>query len=54
MKMAMAPDRVGEVAVRKTLKGKMLIVPGTLAYCSSVMVRLLPMRWMASLYDKLD
>jgi uncharacterized protein len=52
MKMAVPPERVGEVAVRKTLKKRMLIVPGTLAKASSVVIRILPRRVVASLYFK--
>jgi len=34
--MAVPPAKVGEVAVRKTLKKKMIIVPGTLAKITSI------------------
>jgi short-subunit dehydrogenase len=51
MKMAVSPKRVGEIAVRNTLKEKMLIVPGGLAKMSSVFIRLLPKRMIVSLYD---
>jgi short-subunit dehydrogenase len=44
------PARVGELAVRKTLNGKMLIVPGTLANISSKLIRALPRRWVAAIY----
>jgi short-subunit dehydrogenase len=44
------PARVGEVAVRRTLKGRMMIVPGTVANISSMVIRLLPRRWMAAIY----
>lgn len=44
------PARVGEVAVRKTLNGRMVIVPGTLANISSKVIRILPRRWAAALY----
>jgi short-subunit dehydrogenase len=50
MKMALSPGKVGEVAVRKMLHGKMLITPGTLAKISSVLVRVLPKRITTSLY----
>jgi short-subunit dehydrogenase len=49
-KMAVPPKRVGEVAVRRMLKGRMLIIPGTLAKTTSVLVRLLPKRWAAAVY----
>jgi short-subunit dehydrogenase len=44
------PARVGEVAVKRTLKGRMMIVPGTLANLSSLFIRSLPMRLTANLY----
>ena len=53
MKMAMMPDRVGEVAVRKTLKKRMIIVPGTIAKVFSGVLRVLPSRWATALYYKL-
>ena len=45
------PARVGELAVRKTLNGKMLIVPGTVANVSSKIIRILPRRWVAWVYS---
>jgi short-subunit dehydrogenase len=44
------PARVGELAIRKTLKGKMLIVPGTVANASSKLIRILPRKWVAAIY----
>ena len=52
MKMAVSPERCGEIAVRKTLQGKMIIVPGLLAKISSVLVRTLPRRWVVAFYNK--
>jgi uncharacterized protein len=52
MKMEVSPAKVGEIAVRKTLRKKMIIIPGTLAKFSSVIIRLLPRRWVVSMYDK--
>jgi short-subunit dehydrogenase len=52
MQMAVPPARVGEVAVRKTLKRRMLIVPGTLAKTTSWVVRLMPRRLVASVYNR--
>jgi uncharacterized protein len=52
MKMAVPPEKVGEIAVRKTLNGKLIIVPGTLAKLSSTFIRMLPRRWVVALYDK--
>ena len=45
-----APSRVGEVAVKRTLKGRLLIVPGTLANVSSRFIRILPKKWAAAIY----
>jgi short-subunit dehydrogenase len=52
MKMAVSPKRVGEIAVRKTLHKKMIIVPGTLARATSILIRVLPRRLIVSLYNK--
>ena len=52
MKMALSPERVGEVAIRKTLHKKMIIVPGTLARLTSIVIRALPRRTVVSIYDK--
>jgi uncharacterized protein len=50
--MAVPPERVGEIAVRKTLNGKMIIVPGTLSKVFSGFLRLMPRGWAAAVYDK--
>ena len=50
MQMALDPQRVGEVAVRKTLNKKLMIVPGTLAKISSMVIRFLPRRWVVGFY----
>ena len=52
MRMEVPPEKVGEIAVRETLKGKLIIVPGTLAKFSAFIVRLLPRRTMVSIYNK--
>ncbi len=52
-KIALSPHRVGEKAVRKTLRGKMMIVPGFFPNIMSGFLRILPKRFAASLYDKL-
>ncbi len=52
VKMALDPGTVGEVAIKKTFKKKLIIVPGTLAKISSVIIRMLPRRWVVSLYGK--
>jgi uncharacterized protein len=49
-KMALDPETVGEVAVKKTLSKKLIIVPGTLAKISSSLIRFFPRRWVVNLY----
>ena len=51
-KMAVAPHKVGEIAVRKTLKGKMIIVPGFLPNLMSKFLRMMPKRVSAAFYYK--
>ncbi len=50
--MAVAPKKVGEIAVRKTLKKRLIIVPGKLSKFTSIMIRLLPRRLVVALYNK--
>ena len=50
--MAVKPARVGEVAVRKTLKGRPIIVPGTIAKILSGVLRILPKRFVTYVYGK--
>jgi uncharacterized protein len=50
--MEVPPKKVGEIAVRETLKGKLIIVPGFLAKISAVAIRLLPRRMIVALYDR--
>ena len=50
--MAVKPARVGEVAVKKTLKGRPVIVPGTIAKILSGVLRILPKRFVAYVYGK--
>ena len=50
--MAVAPEKVGEIAVDRTLKKAMIIVPGFLAKTISVLIRSLPLRWIAYLYSR--
>lgn len=52
MQMAVSPEKVGEVAVRKTLRGKPLIVPGLLPSVANAVQSVLPMRWMAAIYGR--
>jgi uncharacterized protein len=48
--MALDPETVGEVAIKKTFNKRLIIVPGTLAKISSSIIRFLPRRWMSNLY----
>jgi uncharacterized protein len=52
MKMAVSPKRVGEIAVRKTLKKRVIIVPGTLAKMLSGVLRVMPKRFLAYMYGR--
>jgi len=50
--LSVKPKRVGEVAVKRTLKKRMMIVPGTLANIMSGVLRILPKRLTTSIYGK--
>ncbi len=50
--MAVSPKKVGEIAVRKTLKGRPMITPGTLAKVLSGVLRILPKRFVTFIYGK--
>jgi short-subunit dehydrogenase len=50
--MAVPQAKVGEIAVKKTLRGKMVIVPGFIASVTSGIIRVLPRRWITSIYGK--
>lgn len=52
MKMAVPPKKVGEIAVRRTLKRRMMIVPGAVSKITSIIIRILPRRLIVSLYNK--
>ena len=52
MRMAVSPERVGEIAVRKTFEKKMMIGPGTLAKISSAFIRIMPKKWIVALYGR--
>lgn len=54
MKMAVPPAKVGEIAVRETLNGKLVIVPGRLPGFAAAVIRLLPRRWVVALYDRAE
>jgi short-subunit dehydrogenase len=51
-RMAVAPEKIGEIAIDRTLKKAMIIVPGFLAKTVSVLIRSLPMRWIGYLYNR--
>lgn len=51
--MAVAPHKVGEIAVRKTFKKKLIIVPGGMSKLVSHVIRFLPRRWVTAIYGKL-
>lgn len=50
--LAVSPKRVGEITVRKTLKGRPMITPGTLAKIMSGVLRILPKRFVTYIYGK--
>lgn len=52
VKMAVPPFKVGEIAVKKTLRKKMIIVPGFLASLVSGVIRILPRRTITAIYNK--
>jgi short-subunit dehydrogenase len=52
-RMAVSPKQVGEIAVSKTLKGKMIIVPGIISSIISGFLRLLPRNLIVYIYYKL-
>ena len=49
-KIAVSPKRIGEIAVRKTLRKKLIIVPGTLASFISMLLRVIPGRTITAIY----
>jgi len=54
MQMAVPPEEVGEIAVRKTLEKKMIIIPGMLARISAAVIRILPRTWVTNIYGHAD
>jgi short-subunit dehydrogenase len=48
--MAQNPHHVGEVAIKKMFEGEMIIVPGTLAKLTSIIIRFLPRQWIVNIY----
>jgi uncharacterized protein len=51
-KIAVSPKRAGEIAVRETLRKKMIIVPGRLANLISMLLRVIPKRTITAIYSK--
>jgi short-subunit dehydrogenase len=52
--MAVSPKKVGEIAVRRTLNGRLIIVPGFLAKLMSVFLRIAPRRLVAYIYYRMS
>lgn len=53
MAMAVSPAKVGELAVRGTLRRKQLIIPGFMSKVVATGLRILPKRFSSRLYGKL-
>ena len=53
-RIAVDPARVGEIAVKKMLRGKTIIVPGKLAGFVSFWLRALPKKWVAGIYSMVE
>jgi short-subunit dehydrogenase len=51
--MAIAPEKVGEMAVRNMLKGKFIIIPGLLPKVISLFVKFIPDNLLVYVYEKL-
>ena len=51
--MAVSPARVGEIAIRKTINRRMMIIPGGLNKIFASIIRILPRRWITGIYGKL-
>ena len=51
--MMLDAQKVGEIAVKRTLNGRLVIVPGLVAGIFSVLLRILPRRLLAYIYYKL-
>ena len=49
-KIAVTPEITGEIAVRKTLQKKMIIMPGTLTKLISMLLRIIPRRTITATY----
>lgn len=51
--MEVSPERVGEIAVRKTLNKRLLIIPGIVAKITMAFLRLLPRRLVVFIYHRI-
>ena len=51
-KWPLHPEKMGEIAVDRTLKKEMIIVPGFLAKTISLIIRLIPMKWTGWIYSR--
>ncbi|MEO5892289.1 MAG: SDR family NAD(P)-dependent oxidoreductase [Ferruginibacter sp.] len=52
MRMAVSPERVGEIAVRETLNKKLIIVPGSISKIAAAVIRILPRRLVVAFYGR--
>jgi hypothetical protein len=52
--MAVSPEKIGEIAVARTFKRNMIIVPGRLTRVVSTLIRILPRRIISWLYYRLS
>jgi uncharacterized protein len=50
--MAVSPEKIGEIAVDRTFKKKMLIIPGALTRTISILIRILPRKIISWIYYK--
>jgi short-subunit dehydrogenase len=53
-RIAVEPERVGEIAVDKMLQGRYMIVPGKFAGLMAFLLRALPSRWAAGIYSVVE
>ncbi|GAC1421695.1 MAG: hypothetical protein NVS9B7_13450 [Flavisolibacter sp.] len=51
--LEVSPQKVGEIAVHRTLRGRLIIVPGNLAWIMSILLRALPRQLLVFIYYKL-
>jgi short-subunit dehydrogenase len=51
-KMAVPVKKVGEIAIKKTLRGKILIIPGFLPKMMASILRILPRKTATAIYNR--